>query len=64
MNFAAIVGESLGLGEAQSLARVELAEINRLRNIGIGLNPVLGNLKHQPSHVFQFAFAHHISDVK
>jgi hypothetical protein len=53
-----------GLREAQRLARVELAEIDGLGNIGIGLEPVLRNFKHQPSHVFQLALAHDIGHVK
>src|SRR5580658_3172887 len=50
--------------EAQSLARIELAEVDSLGDIGIGFEPVLGDFKHQPCHVFQLALAHYISHVK
>ena len=54
----------LGFGEAQGLARVELAEIDGLGNVGIGLEPVLRNFEHQPGHEFELALAHHIGDAE
>src|SRR5271156_845338 len=53
-----------GLSEAQSLAGVVLAEVDRLRDIGIGFEPVLGNFKDKPRHIFELALAHHIGDMK
>ena len=52
----------LNFREAQSLARVELAEVDGLGNVGVGLEPVLGDFEHQPRHEFEFALAHHIGD--
>ena len=54
----------LGLGEAQRLARVELAEVDGLGDVGIGLKPVLRNFKDQPGHEFQLALAHQIAHAK
>ena len=52
------------LREAQGLAPVELAEIDGLGDVGIGLEPVLGDFEDQPGHVFELAFAHHIGDAE
>ena len=62
--FARQLHGRLGLRKTQRLARVELAEIDGLGDVGIGLGPVLGNFEHQPGHVFQLALAHHIGDAE
>src|SRR5207244_11848345 len=47
----------LYLGQAQRLAAVEFAEVNRLSNIRISFAPILADLKNQPGAEFELAFA-------
>ena len=54
----------LRLGEAQHLARVELAEVDGLGDVGVGLNPVLTDFEDEPGHEFHFALAHEVADAK
>src|SRR3984957_10303097 len=54
----------LRLRKAKRLASVELAEIDGLGNIGVGLSPVLADFKHQPRHEFHLALAHEITDAE
>ena len=54
----------LRLRKTQRLARVELAEVDGLGNVGIGLGPVLADLENQPRHKFHLALAHQISNVE
>ena len=53
----------LGLRESQGLAGIELAEIDRLGNVGVGLSPVLADLEDQPRHEFHLALAQQITDA-
>ena len=53
-----------GFREAQSFAGVELAEIDGLGDIGVGLAPVLADFKNQPRHVFHFALAHQVGGAE
>jgi hypothetical protein len=54
----------LSLRKTQGLARVELAEVDGLGNIGVGLNPVLADFENQPRHEFHLALAHQIADAE
>src|ERR1700722_2624607 len=47
----------LSLGQAQSFASIEFAEVDGLGDIGVGLAPVLADLENQPGHVIHFALA-------
>ena len=48
----------LRLGEAQRFARVELAEVDGLGDVGVGFSPVLADFEDQPGHEFHLALAH------
>ncbi len=50
--------------KAQGFAGVELAEVDGLGNVGVGLGPVLADFENQPSHEFHFALAHEIADAE
>ena len=54
----------LRLGKAQGFARVELAEVNGLGDVGVGLGPVLADFEDQPCHVFHLALPHQVADAK
>ena len=54
----------LRLGEAQRFARVELAEVDGLGDVGVGLGPVLADFEDQPRHVFHLALAHQVADAE
>ena len=51
-------------GETQGFAGVELAEVDGLRDVGVGLAPVLADLEDQPSHVVHFALAHQVGGAE
>ena len=62
--FARHLHRQFGAREAQRLARVELAEVDGLGDIGIGLGPVLADFKNQPGAEFEFALAHYVAHVE
>src|SRR5579862_2480761 len=62
--FAGQLNRSLRFRKTQGLARVELAEVDGLGNVGIGLGPVLADFEDQPCHVFHLALAHEIADAE
>ena len=53
-----------GFREAQGFAGVELAEVDGLGNIGIGLAPVFADFENEPGHVIHFALAEKIGDAE
>src|ERR1035441_9857831 len=54
----------LRLGEAQDLARVKLAKVDSLGDVGVGLSPVLADFEDQPRHEFHLALAHEVADAE
>ena len=54
----------LSFREAQRFAGIELAEVDGLGNVGVGLGPVLADFEHQPRHVFHLALAHQVADAE
>ncbi len=54
----------LGFRKAQRFARVELAEVDGLGDVGIGFSPILADFENEPCHVFHLALAHEIADAE
>jgi hypothetical protein len=52
------------LAKAQRFAAVELAEVDRLRNVAIGFCPILTDFKDQPRHELEFAFAEQVAHAE
>ncbi len=53
-----------GLRQTQRFAAIELAEVDGLGDVSVGLGPVLRNFEDQPGHVFHLALAHHVGDAE
>jgi hypothetical protein len=61
---AGVRGERLRLAEAHHLAGVELAEVDRLGDVAVSLNPVLALLDHHPRRELVDAATHNRRDLE
>src|SRR5215469_3022712 len=55
---------AFGFRQAQRFPGIELAEVEGLGNVGVGLGPVLRHFEDQPGHEFHFALTEEIGRTK